>query len=233
MLTGFSKALIAAVAGLSAIHATDIEGTVVIKRKLSKRVVTASAGAYQRGAAVELGAEELDALGFERTHVVVYIEGQFPPRPITARMEQKNRRFVPDILAVPLGSTVSFPNMDAIFHNVFSLSKPKSFDLGNYSKDQTRAVTFRTPGIVFVNCHLHPNMTAVIFVAPSPWTTTPDASGKFALSEVPAGTHTLVAWHQNAGFFRQTVRVGDYGIADAQFFIPFEALGAAGTIASR
>src|SRR5690349_8293040 len=159
----------------------DLRGTIVIERKLSRHNVTPSAGMYQRGAAVELGADDdADPLAFERSHVAIYLEGG-PKSSVTesirASIEQKDRRFVPDLVVIPAGSAVSFPNFDPIFHNVFSLSKAKSFDLGNYPKDHSRTVKFAKPGIVFVNCHLHPNMSAVIVVTPNRWSTKADATG--------------------------------------------------------
>lgn len=203
------------------LRASDIDGTIVVQHKLTKRKVTASADLYQRGAAVALGAdEEQDPLAYERSHVVVYVEGDLPSRPVTAELSQQDRRFTPDLVVVPAGSTVSFPNMDPIFHNVFSLSKAKSFDLGNYPKGQTRTVVFPKPGIVFVDCHLHPNMSAVIVVTPNGWSTKADASGRFKLPDLPPGMYTVVAWHKSAGFFRKTVRVTDAGNAAVEFLIP-------------
>jgi plastocyanin len=219
---------------LTAVHAADIRGTVVIKHRLTKRKVTAQASPYQRGVAVELGSEEPeDLLIFERTRVVVYPDGDFPSQPVVAAIEQKNRRFVPDTLVVPLGSTVSFPNLDTIFHNVFSLSKPKTFDLGNYPKDQTRTVTFARPGIVFVHCRLHPNMAAAIVVSPNQWSTKADSTGRFSLAGVPPGRHTLVAWHKAAGFFQQTVQVTEDGAGDVQFIIPLDEDGINRAVAQR
>lgn len=200
------------------LRANDIDGTIVVQHKLTKRKVTASADLYQRGAAVKLGADrEQDPLDYERSHVVVYVEGDLPSSPITAELPQQDRRFAPDLVVVPAGSTVSFPNMDPIFHNVFSLSKAKSFDLGNYPQGKTRTVVFPKPGIVFVDCHLHPNMSAVIVVTPNRWSTKADASGRFVLPDLPPGTYTVVAWHKTAGFFRKTVRVTDTGNAAVPF----------------
>ena len=208
---------------VTAIQAADIEGEVVIRRKLSRRTVTSPASAYQRGVAVKPPpAEDSDPLAFERTHVVIYLEGPLRAEPVAATVEQQNRRFIPDLLVVPLGSTVSFPNRDAIFHNVFSLSQPKAFDLGNYPKNQTRTVTLTKPGVVYVNCHLHPNMSAAIVVTPNRWSTRPDASGRFVLSDIPPGTHRIVAWHKAAGFFRQTVEVRQSSTPKISFLIPFD-----------
>jgi len=205
------------------LRASDIDGTIVVQHKLTKRKVTASADAYQRGASVPLGADmemAQDPLAYERSHVVVYVEGDLPSKPVTAELSQQDRRFTPDLVVVPAGSTVSFPNMDPIFHNVFSLSKAKSFDLGNYSKGQTRMVVFPKPGIVFVDCHLHPNMSAVIVVTPNGWSAKADGTGRFKLPNLPPGTYTVVAWHKTAGFFRKTVRVTEAGSASVEFVIP-------------
>jgi hypothetical protein len=123
-----------------------------------------------------------------------------------------------------VGSTVSFPNLDPVFHNVFSLSKPKEFDLGNYPKGHTRTVVFQKPGVVFVNCHLHPNMSAAIVISPNRWGVKAGPDGKFTLAVVPPGSYTIVAWHKTAGFFRQRVTIADKSIA-VEFFIPLgEAL---------
>ncbi len=209
----------------NAVWAGNIGGTVVIRRSLTRRTVTPAANAYQRGVAVPLGQDSgEDPLGFERTHVVIYLDEKGTPDvAVTAVMEQRGRRFLPDLLVVPTGSTVSFPNRDLIFHNVFSFSKPKTFDLGNYPKDHTRVVTFTKPGIVLLNCRLHPNMGAAIVVTPSQWATRADASGEFVLTNIPAGKHTVVAWHKAAGFFRQNVEVSETGNARVQFLIPFAA----------
>ena len=229
-----SRFLIALAAGILAampLHAADVEGTVVVQRRLTKAKVTATANTYSRGMAVELHADSSpNVLSFERSHIAIYLEGSLPSRPATGTMDQKDREFSPDMLVLPAGSAVSFPNLDPIFHNVFSLSKPKEFDLGNYPKDHTRIVTFNKPGIVFVNCHLHSNMSAVIVITPNQWSARADASGRFRLSEVPPGTYTIVAWHKSAGFFRQRVTVTEDGSVPVTFFIP---LPAEQTVASR
>lgn len=222
-----SKVILGGLVCLTFTQAQDIVGTVVIKHTLTKRKVTAPAGQYDRGASVQLGStENEDRLAFERTHVAIYVEGQLPCAPITATIDQKDRQFVPDLLVVPAGSSVSFPNLDPIFHNVFSLSKPKTFDLGNYPKGKTRLVTFSQPGIVFVNCRLHPNMTATIVVSPNQWNAIADATGGFALHGIPPGTYTIVAWHKTAGFFREKVEVESNRGATVQFIIPLGEDGA-------
>jgi plastocyanin len=207
-------------------QAENITGTILIKKKLTKRRVTQSVSIYQRGTAVELGKDaEEDPLDFERSQVVIYLEGPSVAGtdsggPAATKIEQLNRRFMPDLVVVPVGSTVSFPNMDPIFHNIFSLSKPKSFDLGSYDKGQTREVTFPKPGIVDVYCRLHPNMAATIVVTPNRWYARSDRSGQFEIENVPPGTYTVVAWHKAAGFFRKSILVESGHDSVANFFIP-------------
>jgi plastocyanin len=209
--------------------AESIEGTVVVRKRLTKRRVTAAVPIYERGPAVELDADaEADPIAFERSRVAVYVEGNFTKASAdqpAAVMEQLNRRFSPEALVVQAGSKVSFPNHDPIFHNVFSLSGVKSFDLGNYPKGDTRVVTFPEPGIVYVNCHLHSNMTATIVVTPNRWFTKADREGHFALPDVPPGKYTVVAWHKTAGYFRQQVQVGAGGNPSVEFLIPLDENG--------
>src|ERR1700730_6441151 len=137
--------------------AQDITGTILIKKKLTKHSVTTPVSVYQRGTAVKLGKEtEEDPIAYERLRVVLYLEGAGPasdaPESHALQLQQLDRGFLTDLVVVPVGSTVSFPNMDPIFHNVYSLSKPKTFDLGSYDKGQTRKVAFPKPGIVDVYC---------------------------------------------------------------------------------
>src|SRR5215831_4357330 len=108
-----------AVALQSAALAADIEGTVIVHHALTKWRVTEQANTYNRGAAVRLDSDlPNDPLAFERTHVALYLEASSPGRPVLAKIEQKNRRFSPDLVIVSVGSTVTFPNLDTIFHNV-------------------------------------------------------------------------------------------------------------------
>ncbi len=231
--------LIAICASTGVIRAADLSGTVLIEKKLTRRNVTPPAAAYQRGSAVSLPSKvSVDPLAFERSHVVVYLEGKGPASPSSATsiehsIKQQDRQFVPDLVVVPVGSTVSFPNMDAIFHNVFSLSKPKSFDLGNYPKGQTRTEVFPSPGIVYVYCHLHTNRAASIVITPNQWSARVDADGNFRLPDVPPGKYTAVAWHKSAGYFRQTVTVTENGASALQFVIPFLADRPDGLVAGR
>jgi plastocyanin len=204
-----------------------IEGTVSVTKKLTKRRVTAALPLYQRGAAVELSSDRPeDSLAFERERVVIYLEGRHAaPNPTTSIIEQQNRKFIQDTIVIPAGSKVSFPNLDPIFHNVFSLSKAKSFDLGNYPKGEARTVTFQEPGIVFVNCHLHSNMAATIVVTPNEWNARADRDGHFNLKDVPPGEYTAVAWHKAAGFFRKQIQVTPGQTTKLNFLVPIQEAG--------
>lgn len=202
----------------------DIAGHVTITRKLTKARVTL--GSYNtRGIAVPLEADNAPSVTDELSRVVVYLEGRSLRRgePKVAQLDQKDRRFEPEILVVPVGSTVSFPNSDPIFHNVFSLSKAKAFDLGYYPAGQTRTVRFDKPGIVQVFCHLHPNMSAAIVVTPNDWSARPAGDGTFALRAIPAGGYDLVVWHKSAGFFRREIEVRESGSQSVSFEIPLRS----------
>lgn len=212
--------------------AQDISGKIIITKRLTHRSVTAPVSIYQRGTPVKLGntADE-DPIAFERSRVVIYLEGiaAIPSRaataPGTVEIEQINRQFLPDLAVVPVGTTVSFPNMDPIFHDVYSLSKAKSFDLGAYDKGQTRQITFTKSGIVEVYCHLHPNMSATIVVVANRYYARPDREGEYRISNVPPGHYTLVAWHKTAGFFRKSIDVESDRAATADFLIPLDVGG--------
>jgi len=200
--------------------ASEIGGRILITKALTRKKVTLPA--YQmRSAALPLRRDEGKAVNeFER--LVIFLED---PRlkqadPVQAEVVQENLHFLPDFLVVPLGSTVSFPNSDPVFHNVFSLSKVREFDLGYYPAGQTRKVTFNQPGIVQVYCHLHSQMNAAIVVAPNAWYTRPRSDGTFVFSEVPPGVHTVVVWHKSAGFFKRKVELTATGTGTIDFSIP-------------
>jgi plastocyanin len=131
---------------------------------------------------------------------VVYAEpiDLAPPRaPRRVTLAQKNKTFSPHLLAVPAGSTVDFPNNDPIFHNVFSLSTPQPFDLGLYRAGDSRARTFSAAGLYRVFCNIHPQMSAVVVVTPTPFATLASADGQFAL-DLPPGRYRLTAVSERA-----------------------------------
>jgi plastocyanin len=126
---------------------------------------------------------------------VVYaepIESAAPRRPREVTLAQRNKTFLPPVLAAPVGSTVNFPNQDTIFHNVFSLSGPEPFDLGLYRAGDSRARTFAHPGTYRVFCNIHPQMTALVVVVPTPYVILAGADGRYTL-DLPPGRYRLTA----------------------------------------
>jgi hypothetical protein len=136
------------------------------------------------------------------------------------RISQRNEQFVPQVTAVTAGSIVDFPNDDPFFHNVFSLSKAATFDLGRYPSGSSRARTFAKTGIVKVFCDIHSHMTALIMVLDHPWFTIPADDGSFTLPSVPAGDLTVVAWHERIGERRERLRVTAGQTANVSFTLP-------------
>lgn len=135
-----------------------------------------------------------------------------PAAPTARReMRQESQSFQPRVLGVPVGTTVEFPNHDPIFHNAFSYSKTKRFDLGKYGQGKTASVTFDKPGTVQVFCDIHSNMSAWIYVVPTAYVVQPDARGDFELRGLPPGTHTVEVWHPERGTKQHTVTVSDAG----------------------
>ena len=136
-----------------------------------------------------------------------------------ARLDQRNESFVPHVLAIVAGTTVDFPNNDLTFHNVFSLSKTKSFDLGRYAAGRSKSVRFDKPGIVRVFCDIHSHMSAYILVFSHRYFAVTDEEGRYRIPNVPAGTYTVVAWHEAMTPVSKRVTVGDGTDADIPFVL--------------
>ena len=111
-------------------------------------------------------------------------------------MDQRNESFVPHLLAIVAGTTVDFPNNDETYHNVFSLSRAKSFDLGRYAAGKSRPVRFDRPGIVRVFCDIHSHMSAFILVFAHRYFAETDDDGRYRLDNVPPGTYTVAVWNE-------------------------------------
>jgi plastocyanin len=121
-----------------------------------------------------------------------------PPAAGRFVMQTRNKRFEPRVLVVPVGSTVRFPNLDPILHNVFSVSGDNSFDLGLLGKGEGGATRFGEAGVVRVFCNVHQRMAAYVVVVDTPFHVSPDAAGRFRLTGLPAGPGQLVVWHERA-----------------------------------
>ena len=114
--------------------------------------------------------------------------------PGRAVMDQRNETFLPRLLAVQTGTTVDFPNSDSTYHNVFSLSRARRFDLGRYAAGKTKSVRFDRPGVVRVFCDIHSHMSAFIVVFNHPYFRVTDADGRFRIDNVPPGTYTCLLY---------------------------------------
>ena len=161
----------------------------------------------------------------EIENVVVFLKDM--PRqtelPVThATIAQRDEAFSPRVVAITRGSTVDFPNADPFFHNVFSLSRGASFDLGRYPKGDTRSRRFTTAGLVKVYCHIHSHMTASIMVFDHPYFRMPAADGSFTIDDVPAGSHQISAWHERIGESVNAIRVEGGRTARVEFALPMD-----------
>ncbi len=159
-----------------------------------------------------------------RRRSVVYLEaapqGAFEEHEGRAVMDQRHETFVPYVLAITVGTTVDFTNSDRTYHNVFSLSKPRRFDLGRYAAGQSKAVRFDRPGVVRVFCEIHSHMSAFILVFNHRYFATTDADGRYRIDNVPPGAYTIVAWNDGEARESRTVRVpDDGGIVEQDFSV--------------
>jgi len=213
---------------LLAFHALagDVHGHAVITKRLSKKAL--SPIVYNlRGTAAPVAPRDLEPVNeFDRMVVILEAEKNglklSPKPPVTELLDQQGARFQQELIAVPVGSTVEFPNSDPIFHNVFSLSKAQPFDLGYYPQGQSRSVKFNHPGVVQVYCHIHANMYAAIVVTASPWFQKPSPDGSFSFSGVPAGRYRVTAWHKIAGLYKADIEVPETGSVDATIRVPVD-----------
>ncbi|HET8547484.1 MAG TPA: hypothetical protein VFL57_05760 [Bryobacteraceae bacterium] len=156
--------------------------------------------------------------------IVLWLEpanGERPDiRPRAATMLQKDKTFTPHVLAIPVGSTVEFPNYDPIYHNAFSNYSGQVFDVGLYPPGKTRTVRFRREGIVRVFCNIHPSMSAVIAVLRTPWFDVSHRDGTFRIHDVPPGEYTLKIFHERAteatleGLERKVTVTSDMALRD-------------------
>ena len=129
---------------------------------------------------------------------VTKVEGKsFKPAALTVPMNQEKMLFIPRVLAIQVGTTVSFMNDDPVIHNVFSPGDCEAFDLGNWGQGDKRNFTFTKAGCVAtVLCKLHPEMVAFVVVTSTPYFAVTDAKGNFSMKDLPPGTYTLTSWHE-------------------------------------
>ncbi len=138
----------------------------------------------------------------ENSGVVVWLDPKDDPPPAPqlnrARMVQRDKQFQPHVLAVQVGTTVDFPNLDPIFHNAFSNIDGKPFDVGLYRPGTSRSVVFDRVGIVHVFCNIHQSMSAVIVVEDTPWLAVTTRGGQFRIPNVPEGRYTMHVFYERA-----------------------------------
>jgi plastocyanin len=129
---------------------------------------------------------------------VVYLDGNFPRRASlpTKEVEQKDLTFIPALLPIDVGTKVQFPNLDDQYHNIFSYSPAKRFDVGRYRPEErpVPSVIFDKPGLVTLRCDIHEHMRGLILVLNTPYFVMTDTAGRFRLDKLPAGRYTLKAW---------------------------------------
>ncbi len=158
----------------------------------------------------------------ELRNVVVFLKDA-PARAVAARrveIHQHGEQFLPRVVAVPVGSEVGFPNDDPFYHNVFSLARIRSFNLGRFPMGQSRSVRFDKPGTVKVFCDIHSQMSATVMVFDHPWFAVPDEDGRFEIADVPTGDREITAWHERLGDTTIRTHVEAGRAASLEFVLP-------------
>ena len=181
-------AAIAAIAAAQAAGQASIEGRVALPKPMHAPVMNKRYGIVSFGG----------VLTPYPPVAVVYLEGRFPAAgaPPVAQMAQKDLMFLPSILPVLVGTRVEFPNLDDTYHNIFSYSPAKRFDLGRYRSDErpVPSEVFDRPGLVTLRCDIHEHMRALILVVDTPYFVLSEPTGRYRLPGLPAGHYTLKVW---------------------------------------
>lgn len=180
-----------------------IEGTVSLPKQRSAPVKN------QRYEIVSKGG----VLSLNPPLAVVYLEGDFPrpAEPPQVSLPQKDLAFIPSLLPVQVGTRVEFPNLDDAYHNIFSYSAPKRFDLGRYRPDERPipSQVFDVPGMVTLRCDIHEHMRGIILVLDTPHFVVTEPDGTFVLGDLPAGRYVLKAWINSRTTLEQPVELKD------------------------
>jgi plastocyanin len=171
-------------------RAASIRGTITVRAAAPKKVANRYAGAGS-GAAQKL----------QPMAAVVYLRGTglTGRADATTEMAQRDTAFAPNIRVVTTGSEIEFRNRDPFFHNVFSYSKAKRFDLGRFPTPESKTVKFESAGVVNIFCEIHKSMRAVVLVVDNPYHAVVADDGSYEIRDVPPGTYELVVWHVDNG----------------------------------
>ena len=208
----------------SPLHAGTIRGTIRAEGKKEAKE-EASGGPYE-----SRKYKFLERLNYkELKEFLIYVDQPVPsaghPAPRTMQIViQKDGTFTPHLMPILVGTTIEWPNHDLIYHNVFSMSDPKPFDLGLYKQNESKKVTFDAPGRVDVFCSIHTKMHCIIWVLENPFYATTDAKGNYVLNNLPAGTYKLKAWHERLPSQAQEVTVPETGEVTANFLLSITGL---------
>lgn len=206
------RGILLAVLFLAALPAVagDIEGTVTrrLRSSESREPISPFARLREEGRGAMAASGDLLA--------VVYLDADSklpagdPPaeQPV---MDQRRLTIIPHILPITVGTTVRFPNSDALYHNLFSLSPARKFDLGRYPKGVSKELKFERVGEVHIFCDIHPSMSSVVLILPNRYFAAVWNDGRFVIHDVPAGSYTLCAWHELLPDVREVVVVPDSG----------------------
>jgi plastocyanin len=189
----------------------------------SSATASASGSTKSTGERVSAVTGRVDARGGPLKDAYVYVDmAKGSARGHTLEIKQKDKQFWPQTAVVQKGTSVVFPNMDPVFHNVFSTSGRNSFDLGSYrSGDTPRSVVLTTPGVVEVFCNIHSKMNASVLVVPGPLYAKVGADGSYRIENVPVGARRIVAWTPSAKAQQQKIEVGSAG-GQANFTLEIE-----------
>jgi plastocyanin len=184
--------------------------------------VTAGGAVKGRLALLKAGDEVPDGK-LDASNIVVWLEPLNPAQAVRSgaaarrTINQRDKRFLPHVVVVETGSVIDFPNNDPYFHNIFSIFNGKRFDLGLYTSGETRPVHFNRPGVSYIFCNIHPQMSAVVVTVNTPYFAVSGAKGDFAIANVPEGRYRLQVWHERArpevlAALTREVRVGAGGL---------------------
>jgi len=206
-----------------ALWSGEIRGRVVVARAPANQSTIMSRTIIQRYAERRPSHAEDMSHSRVQTPAIVYLTG-VPNSPDANRppmvMDQRHEQFIPHVLPIVVGTTVRFRNSEEVYHNVFSLSRAKTFNLGRYPKGQYRDVVFDKPGAVSVYCDIHTHMNAFILVLPNSCFAAIDAEGYYQLRNIPAGEYEIKIWHPNWPEKTQKIVVDENGVTEVNFVLP-------------